>query len=330
MRLRPIFLTPDGRPALVWRLLGYTVLFGLWLALRRPLESASQRALGGIEIGPWRLLITQLVTVSLVVTLTIGTTFVFRRFVDRRDWRGMAIPPPWVKWRDLLAGFAIGAVMILAVLAVELGFGWIRIAGVKEGFTPVTLAAVATARFIHFIGTAVCEEVAYRGYLLQNVGERFSVWVALLTTGALFALSHFAAIGFGSGFVIAGILCSFFLGQMRLATKAIWLGVGWHLSWDWVQDTAGMVPGYSPLVTQREGPALWTGGGMAIEGGLLSIIVLAVGLAVLHAWIRATGRAIDWRAPLDFDGAVRTAVDKNLAIANAGKNHPSEPESRNG
>jgi membrane protease YdiL (CAAX protease family) len=105
---------------------------------------------------------------------------------------------------------------------------------------------VLTARLIHFVGVAVCEEAAYQGYLLQNVAERFPLWVAVLATGAVFALSRFAAIGFGWGFVVSGMIGSVLLALMRLQTRAIWLGVGWHVGCDFFQDGLGPVPGYSP------------------------------------------------------------------------------------
>ena len=303
MHIRRLFLTRDRRPALVWRVLAYALSFGVVLTLRGPLETWLDRRLGRIEIGLWRLAIAQVIVVSVAIALTLGVTWVFRRFVDRRAWEEMAMPPPWrrERGRDLALGFGLGMVMILAVFAVEFGLGWIRIVGVKEGFTGATVLALLTARFVHFVGAAVCEEAAYRGYLLQNAGERFPLWIAVLATGAVFASSHFPAGGFGIGFVAAGIIGSVLLAELRLVTKAIWMGVGWHLAWDWMQDGLGMVPGYSPLVVERSGPALWTGSGMAIEGGLLTIVVLTAGVAAVLWWSRATGRAIDWRARLLAD-----------------------------
>jgi membrane protease YdiL (CAAX protease family) len=160
----------------------------------------------------------------------------------------------------------------------------------------------------------VCEEAAYRGYLLQNVGERFPLWMAVLTTGGVFAGSHFAAVGFGVGFVVAGVLGSFLLTEMRLATRAIWLGVGWHLGWDWIQDGVGLVPGYSALVTERSGPALWVGSGMSIEGGLLAIVTLASALCVLHLALRAAGAVIDWQASFDGSGEPYRGGEEHPAV----------------
>jgi membrane protease YdiL (CAAX protease family) len=305
MLVRRLFITEDHRPALLWRVAGYAGVFGGILMLRGPLGNSLERAAATIGVGVSRLVLAELVVAVLVTGATLGLTLVWRRFVDRRPWAGMALPCPWRRGGDVAAGFVLGAAMILVVFAVEYGLGWLRVTGLKEGFGGVVLLAVLAARLLHFIATAVCEEVAYRGYLLQNVAERFPLWVAVLATGAVFALSHLAAFGFQWGFVAAGIVASFLLAQMRLLTGAIWLGVGWHLGWDWVEDGVGLVPGYSTLRTEQAGPPLWAGRGLAIEGGLLVILVLAAGLTALLAWSWCTGRVVDWRARLTADGAVR-------------------------
>jgi hypothetical protein len=251
-----------------------------------------------------------------VIGATIGLTFMFRRFVDRRLWAGMAMPAPWRRGGDIALGLGLGAAMMLAVFAIEYALGWIRITGLKEGFNWTSILAVIAARLLHFISTAVCEETAYRSYLLQNIAERFALWVAVLTTGAVFALSHFAANGFTWGFLVSGVVVSFFLAHLRLLSRAIWLGVGWHLGWDWIEDSAGLIPGYSPLQTERVGPALWAGKGLAIEGGLLIVLVLSGGLALLTFWSWRTGRAVNWNMKLTEDGGrqqAKSSGDRGVA-----------------
>jgi membrane protease YdiL (CAAX protease family) len=296
----------------VWRIIGYAILFGAILSLRGPLESSLWPVVKELGIGAVGLLLIECVVAVTLIACTIGLTFVFRRYVDRRSWSGMALPAPWKRQGDLILGFGMGSAMILVVVGIEYSVGWLRFVGLKEGFGWETILAVLAARFVHFIATAVCEEIAYRSYLLQNVAERFPLWIAVLTTGAIFALSHFPAIGLGwtlLGFVVAGIIASYFLGLMRLVTRAIWLGVGWHLGWDWIQDSLGVVPGYSSLQTERTGPTLWVGSGASIESGVLIIVVLAAGLAFLGGWARRAGRKVDWSATLREDGTPQARRD---------------------
>jgi membrane protease YdiL (CAAX protease family) len=141
--------------------------------------------------------------------------------------------------------------MMLMVLGVEYLLGWFHIIGLKPGFDGATIATVLAARFIHFASAAICEETAYRSYLLQNFGERFQLWLAVLITGAVFAASHYGMNGFGVGFVVSGIIASYFLAGLRLVSRTIWLGIGWHWGWDWIEDSTGLIPGYSPFQTER-------------------------------------------------------------------------------
>jgi membrane protease YdiL (CAAX protease family) len=304
MQLNRFFVTEDRRPALVWRVLGYAILFGVVLTLRGPLASISNpvltRALPPSILFP----ASEVVLVAASIAATVGLTYLFRRFVDRRPWAGMGLPSPWRRRGDLAAGFALGAAMILVVFGIEYFPGWIRIIGVKPGFAWAAVVAVLIGRFIHFIGTAVCEEIAYRSYLFQNVGERYRIWIAVLTTGAVFGASHYASAGFTWPFVVGAIVASFFLASMRLVTRAIWFGVGWHLGWDWLEDSLGMIPGYSPLNTERLGPPLWAGTGLAIEGGLLITFVMLAALICLLIGARFVNRGINWNSKLSPDGDI--------------------------
>ena len=303
MQWNRLFVTEDRRPALVWRILGYAVLFGAVLTLRGPLASICNPALTRVLPSSILFPASEVVLVAASIAGTLGLTYLFRRFVDRRPWAGMALPSPWRRRRDLAAGFAIGTAMILVVFGIEYLLGWIGILGLKPGFAWAPVVAVLIGRLIHFIGTAVCEEIAYRSYLLQNVCERFRIWIAVLTTGAVFGASHCASAGFTWSFVVGAIVASFFLASMRLLTRAIWLGVGWHLGWDWLEDGLGMIPGYSPLNTERLGPPLWAGMGLAIEGGLLIIFIMTAALIGLLAYARLTHRGINWNATLNPDGS---------------------------
>jgi membrane protease YdiL (CAAX protease family) len=276
--------------------------------MRDPLKSFLQPAAAQLGLGFFNGVLVEFILAAVVIGATIGITLVFRRLVDRRPWQGMAMSLAWRRWRDAAAGLGLGAGMILVVFGVEYGLGWIRIISVKEGFTVTAVVAIITARFLHFLATGVCEEVVYRSYLFQNVAERFPIWIAVLATGGVFALSHFPASGFSWGFVVSGIIASFFLAFMRLLTQAIWFGVAWHVGWDWVEDGVGLIPGYSALDTQRVGPPLWVGRGLAIEGGLLIILVLAAGLSLLLGWCRFTGKAVDLGAKLNDDGTIQDPV----------------------
>ncbi len=310
MILRRLFINEDNRPALLWRVLCYAILYVSCLILRGPLQEFLARSL--VLPIPVRIVVVESIGVAMAIGATIGVTYFVRRFVDRRPWSGMALPDPRRRPRDLLLGLGLGSVMILAVFAIEAALGWFRISGIRSGVGPAMACAVLLTRFIHFVGTSVCEETSTRGYLFQNIGEGAPVWVAALSTGLIFGLSHAPSVGLDWGFFAGGIVGSVLLAQFRLVTGSIWFGVGWHLGWDWFQDSLGLSPGNTLLRVERLGPPLWTGRGVAIEGGLLIVAILALAVIGTTAWARAVGRPLDWLAKLAEDGSIE-AEDRVLA-----------------
>src|SRR5262245_35488621 len=111
---RRLFITDDRRLALFWRLALYLSIFAACLALRDSLQAYIRERLHPFLKEPFLLLVVEASTVVVIIGTVIGVTFLFRRWLDRRPWSGMALPAPWRHPRILAAGFGIGAVMILS------------------------------------------------------------------------------------------------------------------------------------------------------------------------------------------------------------------------
>jgi membrane protease YdiL (CAAX protease family) len=229
----------------------------------------------------------------------------FRLRLDRRPWSGMAVSP--FRPRDCLAGFLLGMAMIAAVFAVEWSAGWLRIVGRRASPGGSALLLEIVAGFLLFAAVGFCEELSSRGYILQNLGERLPIWIATIACGILFGALHFTLEGFGWAFLLSAIIVTAFLTASRLVTGSLWLGIGWHAGWDWLQTivlgiTPGSLPGGAPLwQVEQHGPPLLVGRGQAIEGGLLPIGAELAGLLLLAAWGRRRG-GIPWRSRLAPSG----------------------------
>ncbi len=207
-----------------------------------------------------------------------------------------------------LAGFGLAAAMMGLIFIVEKQMGWIQPHGLRTDIPASNLLALGLGGFVHYFVTSTVEESATRGYLLQNLGEKFPVWIALLATGAVFGLSHWGVDGFGLPFVISAIVGSFLLGGMRTMTGSLWMGIGWHWSWDWLQTYLGLAPAYNVINLERRGPSFWVGTGVAIEAGTLNLLVLLLGFGALIAVAKMAGRSLGFRRRLHSDdGAVNLA-----------------------
>jgi membrane protease YdiL (CAAX protease family) len=94
-----------------------------------------------------------------------------------------------VSWLRFLAyGFLLGLALPLAAIAVQAVTGWLALEPAAPSTTELIrrllLAMIKTLFVVAF------EEVVFRGYYLQHLRARLSLWPAVLISALLWALSH--------------------------------------------------------------------------------------------------------------------------------------------
>ena len=197
--------------------------------------------------------------------------------------------------RELAVGLAIGALLMSAVIAVLALLGSYHV--VDVGWSTGILAG---------LGAGFTEEILFRGILLRLIEGWVGTWWALAITSFLFGISHLGnahATVFGAVAIAleAGIL----LGACYLLTRRLWLAIGLHAAWNFVQggifgsDISGIGSGRGLIEARFTGPDLLTGGVIGIEGSVVAIIVCtAAGVAMLLA-VRRRGLVVPprWRRP---------------------------------
>jgi membrane protease YdiL (CAAX protease family) len=231
-------------------------------------------------------------------------TWLVRVKLNRAPWAGMALPTPQIG--SLVLGFAAGAALLLLVFAVQHQLGWLNVTGVA----PISTAAPKLAlALLPSLGVGVAEELAFRGYVFQTLGERMPIWAAAGLSALIFAMYHFSLGGFGPGFAIVVMCFALTYTVVRLATGSLWFPIGFHAAWDWVQvyligvANVGQ-PGHDPALVRvsQSGPGLWVGTAPAIEGGLIYSLAILSTLAAAVAYAAARGRLPHWTRRLDADG----------------------------
>lgn len=135
-----------------------------------------------------------------------------------------------------------------------------------------------------FISVAFIEEIAVRGYVLNNLMQSMNKWLALSISAIIFSLLHLGNDGFTTlafiNIFIAGIL----LGINYIYTKNLWFSIFFHFSWNIFQ---GSILGYkvsgiafkSLLQQVQQGSIMLTGGSFGFEGSIISALLqlLAIG-----------------------------------------------------
>lgn len=140
------------------------------------------------------------------------------------------------------------------------------------------------------------QELIVRSYIFQEIWKKYSGAAAVTVSTVVFVALHTGAILKGTAGLLAGAnvaLASVLLGLAYLRSKALWLPIGIHYGWDAFQgpvlgiNVTGMDLGAHWHVFAVDGPALWTGGAMGVEGGLAGLAGPLLGIAVVLALYRS-------------------------------------------
>lgn len=186
----------------------------------------------------------------------------------------------------ILQGALIGVVMTVLVVVVMMLMGWYQIVDVN-----IDALAIGRALTVFFL-VALFEELLFRGVLFWQLDNMFGSWLALLITSAFFGATHLgnanATLWTGLAVAIGGGLS---LGAAYLMTRNIWVAVGLHWMWNFLQgpifgfSVSGNAT-YKMLTANVNGPALWTGGSFGAEAGLPALIAATLA-SVAMLWITA-------------------------------------------
>lgn len=194
---------------------------------------------------------------------------------------GLAFRGRWL--RELGLGLLIGTVMILLVAAVE------RVLGVAR----FTLGTAPPGRLWLWAGglllfgfiAATNEELIFRGYPFQRLVEAVGAAGAVGLCSALFGAVHLGNPHHTWISTLNTALVGIPLAVAYLRTRLLWLPIGIHFAWNFVQGfllglpVSGVEFPYPLFHAEVSGNALLTGGNYGPEASLLAtvVVVLATG-----------------------------------------------------
>ena len=305
---RRAFLTQDHRLALLWRLLSYLFLF----LVVNLLANVARVVLQSVGVPS---VISRLVFTLLYISGTLGLTYGYRRFIDRRSWSGIALPPLHKGLRDITVGVVLAILMVALVFGLESAAGWIQVVGSEGGTGALTLLVDSLLVSLAF---GVCEELSMRGYLFQNLGEGRPIWMATLLTGVIFGGFHLlGGVGFdvpGLLFLLFILLLNVFLVLTRLLTRSLWLAIGFHTVFDWMAILVGL-----GVVLQYDRHLLHLTRTVSVSAEyLLSMVVVILGILLFLVCARLRHRHLSWRTTLTEDGQLQAPEAQPSTVEQAG------------
>jgi CAAX protease family protein len=282
--LRLLMNPGEGRLRAGWRLLVFVLVF---VATSRLLTAVTFGLLGRAQHGSVRWWVLRGAIVVAAATLSV---WLVRRWVDRRSLGSLGLRLDTRALWDLVAGVAISGAMVGSVVVVCAVFGLIEIGsiawpgGLSRAFVDLSLWFFAIG-----IAVAWSEELALRGYLLQNLRDGIGLVWAVVACCVFYGVVHMANphSTLLSGVLIVAIGYLRVLGWLR--TGQLWLSMGMHAGWDFLQ---GPVLGFSVSGMKTDslvhptlsGPSWVTGGAFGPEAGIAVLPALGLGLLIMHVW----------------------------------------------
>ncbi|HEY89316.1 MAG TPA: CPBP family intramembrane metalloprotease [Thermoflexia bacterium] len=221
--------------------------------------------------------------------------------LDRRSIAafGLHFNRDW--WLDLGFGLGLGALLMAGIFLFELSRGWLTITATWHTRLPVAFPAALLLQMALFLMVGIYEELLMRGYYLRNLAEglnfprlgaRGSLLLAAVLSSAVFGVAHLGNPHANAVSTLSIALAGIFLGLGYLLTGELAIPIGLHISWNLFQgnvfgfSVSGLASYTSCFAIAQGGPALWTGGEFGPEAGLVGIIAIVLGSALVALWVR--------------------------------------------
>ena len=185
--------------------------------------------------------------------------------------------------RQAAVGFGIGALAMTGTFLLEWALGAIRVEAVR----PDVAGLVGSLGIL--TAYAAFEEVLFRVLMLNGMLVVFRrAWPAIALTAVLFGLAHVGNEGATALSVTSNAIGGVMYGLAFVRTRRVWMPLGLHLAWNWVQGPvlgfpiSGVTDWSNELVHQvATGSELITGGSYGPEGGVVAIACRFVVVALV-------------------------------------------------
>jgi len=211
-------------------------------------------------------------------------------FVDHQRPEGLGIRFVSRWWIALLLGLGLGTATMIIIVNIEIFAGWMTLVPL---FDPTEWWIICYLLISYAFWQSIVaggEELVMRGYVQQNLATRLSIPLPVVFSSIMFSMLHLPRIIWGEfpaltaiiwfvNLIIAGLM----LGLAFVKTRTLWLPIGIHFSWNYVQYHIVGIGGEGLNIVYNIGAELLTGGIAGPEAGLLGTFAFL--LLIIIVWL---------------------------------------------
>jgi len=210
---------------------------------------------------------------------TLFTVWLFQKIVNRESFTSIGLEFSGYK-DDFVSGLLLGIGLIV------LGFGTLYI------FNFLSVASIQFSLIDQlfylslFAVVSLNEEIAIRGYILQNLSSSFNKYIALVLSSLVFMIMHIGNPNMSAVPLFNLFLAGLLLGVYCIHKNNLWFPIGAHITWNYFQ---GPVLGFevsgndvdSIFIQSLNGSELITGGEFGFEGSIILTVLMIIGIVYL-------------------------------------------------
>lgn len=247
-----------------------------------------------IFIKQQALILESILGIFLELTIFFGLVIILRLFYKRPFYAiGFAKSNCII---EMLYGLFIGFVFMSIVFFFMLFTNNIEILLIDSSYLFSTNIIIA---FIIFVCVGFTEEFMFRSYIMTALQTTRSKIAIIIISSVLFSLMHGANPSIGVIPLINIILAGLLLAYMFVKSGKIWISIGFHILWNFMQGPIYGFPvsgnaGNSVVKISVVGNDLITGGDFGAEGGIVVTVVLTMGLLWTHFFINTPKEKEIW------------------------------------
>ena len=233
-------------------------------------------------ISDTKLLMENKMMLLMMVSQLFGTLFtvwIFQKFINRESFTSIGLEFSEYK-DDFVSGLLLGIGLIV------LGFGTLYI------FNFLSVASIQFSLIDQlfylslFAVVSLNEEIAIRGYILQNLSSSFNKYIALVLSSLVFMIMHIGNPNMSAVPLFNLFLAGLLLGVYCIHKNNLWFPIGAHITWNYFQ---GPVLGFevsgndvdSMFIQSLNGSELITGGEFGFEGSIILTVLMIIGIVYL-------------------------------------------------
>ena len=169
---------------------------------------------------------------------TLFTVWLFQKFVNRESFTSIGLEFSGYK-DDFVSGLLLGIGLIV------LGFGTLYI------FNFLSVASIQFSLIDQlfylslFAVVSLNEEIAIRGYILQNLSSSFNKYIALVLSSLVFMIMHIGNPNMSAVPLFNLFLAGILLGVYCIYKNNLWFPIGANFTWSYFKEPVWGFVGYN-------------------------------------------------------------------------------------